>query len=160
MSIFIRNKYRKIYLQIIKKAKSENRKLLPKNHRDYVPYTRHHILPKSIFPKYKNLKEHPKNSVLLTAKEHFICHRLLTKFTKGQALYSMRHAIFFMSVIKKHYTPCARIISVITEEKMLQGHSEEAKQKMKGRKPTYGMKTGHNKGKKRIYLEDGSYFMC
>jgi hypothetical protein len=37
----------------------------------------HHVLPKSIFPQYK---KNPENLVKLTAREHFICHWLLTKF--------------------------------------------------------------------------------
>ncbi len=36
----------------------------------------HHILPKSIYPQYSNDKD---NLVTLTAREHFICHWLLTK---------------------------------------------------------------------------------
>lgn len=36
----------------------------------------HHILPKSLFPKWKRRKS---NIVPLTAREHFFCHQLLTK---------------------------------------------------------------------------------
>lgn len=36
----------------------------------------HHILPKAIFPKWKNRKN---NLVLLTPREHFICHMMLEK---------------------------------------------------------------------------------
>lgn len=43
----------------------------------------HHILPKSIFPEYKT---DPNNLVQLTAREHFICHWLLTKFVKHEKI--------------------------------------------------------------------------
>ena len=75
-------KYSKYYLLIIEKAKLENRKKLKKNHKDYIYYENHHILPKSIFKEYKNLKDNPWNGVLLTAKEHFICHILIYKHYK------------------------------------------------------------------------------
>lgn len=43
----------------------------------------HHILPKSMFPEFKKDKE---NLVKLTAREHFICHWLLTKFINDQKI--------------------------------------------------------------------------
>jgi hypothetical protein len=60
--------HRKIYEQIIAKAKSENRK---KKNGYY--YENHHILPKCLGG--LDVKD---NLVLLTPKEHFICHKLLT----------------------------------------------------------------------------------
>lgn len=47
----------------------------------------HHILPKAsdFFPEYKSLKEHPWNGVHLTAREHFIAHRLLHKAFPGSS---------------------------------------------------------------------------
>ena len=65
----IRNKYFYIYHNIILKAKCQERFKGDGNY-----YERHHIIPKSIGG---NNDEH--NLVLLTAKEHFICHHLLTK---------------------------------------------------------------------------------
>ena len=61
--------YEKIYNQIIEKAKSECRM---KNKEIY--YERHHIIPKCL-----GGSNHKDNLVLLTAKEHFICHKLLTE---------------------------------------------------------------------------------
>lgn len=68
--------YRKAYLHIIFKAKSENRKKLKKDNPNYIYYEAHHILPKSIFPLWTKRKS---NIVLLTAREHFFCHQLLEK---------------------------------------------------------------------------------
>jgi len=62
-----------LYQAIINKAKAENR---IKNKEIY--YENHHIFPKCLGG--NNNKE---NLVLLTAKEHFICHKLLTYIHKG-----------------------------------------------------------------------------
>jgi hypothetical protein len=59
--------YSKIYNSIIAQAKSENRI----KHRG-IYFENHHILPKSL-----GGGNEEKNLVLLTAREHFICHKLL-----------------------------------------------------------------------------------
>ena len=103
-------KYSKWYLDIIFKAKSEDRKKLKKDNPNYIYYENHHILPASIFPKYKLLKENIWNGVLLTAKEHFICHALIWKHYKKLNLseqYSMAKAfnkIRFGDKKQKRYT--------------------------------------------------------
>ena len=65
--------HQKVYDNIIKNAKFENRKKLRKNKTNYIYYEKHHILPKCLGG--NNDKE---NLVLLTAKEHYVCHKLLT----------------------------------------------------------------------------------
>lgn len=76
--IFIDNKYTYIYNSIINKAKSRNflTKTEAKSVLGYVEI--HHIIPKSL--RGTNEKE---NLVFLTAREHFVCHWLLVKMTKG-----------------------------------------------------------------------------
>lgn len=77
-------KYSRWYLNIIFKAKSEKRKKLKKkDNPQYIYYENHHILPRSIFPQYINLKSNSWNGVLLTAREHFICHALVWKHYKS-----------------------------------------------------------------------------
>lgn len=79
--IFIENKYHNIYYNIINAAKSRT---LPSN-----TYTEtHHILPKSL-----GGTNNPENLVVLTAREHFICHKLLTKFTIGKLKVKMVFAL-------------------------------------------------------------------
>lgn len=68
--------YRKVYMAIITKAIKENRKKLSKDAESYVYYEAHHILPKSLFPLWCKKKS---NIVLLTAREHYICHMFATK---------------------------------------------------------------------------------
>jgi hypothetical protein len=47
----------------------------------------HHILPKAaaFFPQFKNLKENTWNGIHLTAREHFIAHRLLHRAFPGSS---------------------------------------------------------------------------
>ena len=67
--------HRHIYMLIIEHAKSEEKLgIRAKGNGNY--YERHHILPKSLYPLWINKKS---NLVLLTAREHFFCHQLLTK---------------------------------------------------------------------------------
>ena len=61
--------YKRIYGQIIKNRLANT---LPES--EYGQ--KHHILPKSLYPQYKNTKT---NIVKLTYREHYICHWLLTK---------------------------------------------------------------------------------
>lgn len=65
--------YKKIYEDLCQKAKKQNRKK-----RSGVHYELHHIVPVCLGGKgnTKKTPNHP-NLVLLTAKEHYIAHRLL-----------------------------------------------------------------------------------
>jgi len=65
--MFIQNKYTRIYYELMARAKNRNMK------NDEL-YERHHILPKSFSGTNKN-----ENIVLLTIREHFIAHCLLTR---------------------------------------------------------------------------------
>ena len=76
-TIFNDTKDGKLYTKIITKAKSQNRTRLKKDNKEYIYYEKHYILPKSIYPEYSKLSDNDWNGVLLTAREHFICHLLL-----------------------------------------------------------------------------------
>ncbi len=76
---FVQNRYLYIYEAVIERALHENRS---KDETRY--YERHHIIPKSIAPEWSDLKANPWNGVLLTAREHFLAHRLLCLFTVGE----------------------------------------------------------------------------
>jgi len=76
------NKYEKWYNQITENAK----------HRILDGYKeRHHVIPRSL-----GGKDIADNLVELTAREHFICHWLLTKFTTGQDRSKMLLALQIM----------------------------------------------------------------
>lgn len=80
---FENNKYLKWYINIVTNQDKSNR-IKGKG----VYYELHHILPKTIFPEYgRRLKEFKQNTVLLTAKEHFIVHWLLIKTCKHKEHY-------------------------------------------------------------------------
>lgn len=81
--------YRHIYMLIIEHAKSQNRHKGDGNY-----YERHHILPKSLFPLWSKRKS---NIVLLTAREHFFCHKLLAKIYPGKEMAFALHLLLTTS---------------------------------------------------------------
>ncbi len=115
--------YQKIYIQIIERA--QNRKL--EGYKE-----KHHIMPKCLGG--SNEKE---NLIELTAREHFLCHRLLVEIYPKE--YKLKHALFLMAIGKqkvknKHYKVSSRIYERLKKEysQMLTGkkHSNETKQKI------------------------------
>lgn len=113
------NKYNKCYYNIINVALSRVN--------DPNAYTeKHHILPRSL-----GGTDAASNIVKLTAREHFICHLLLPKFTTGNNRYKMVHALWFMSNTKKlgkRYKPSSRIYEQVKEQRaaILRGRRGEA----------------------------------
>jgi hypothetical protein len=77
--MFISNKYKMYYDNIIENA---NSRVIE----GYVE--KHHIIPRCMGGSDDDV-----NIVSLTAREHFVCHRLLTKFTTGEIRYKMLHAV-------------------------------------------------------------------
>lgn len=86
---FIDNKYAKCYARIIDAA------ILLNRIRTDGYFEMHHILPKSkkLYPQFASLKDNPWNGVLLTPREHFICHLLLAKCFIGPQKHSMLAAL-------------------------------------------------------------------
>lgn len=82
----IDNGYTKVYNRIIDRALS----LCRSKSSGY--FERHHILPKSL-----GGDDSKENLVLLTAKEHYICHLLLTKMTSGEDRIKMLFAFHAMA---------------------------------------------------------------
>ena len=105
--MFKNNKYKSWHDAIINKAL--NRKI--KGYSE-----KHHILPKSLGG--LNNKD---NIVKLTAKEHFIVHMLLCKFTKGNAYYKMLYAFKSMcQLINNNHKRDYKITSRIAEKLKLE----------------------------------------
>jgi hypothetical protein len=110
---FEKNKYFFAYIKIVEKAKREIRD----GNLGY--YEKHHILPKSVFPEFSNLKINYWNGVVVTAREHFVLHKLLTKFTKESSsqFYKLLNAYAAMIISKKsvttarQYEDCKRAFS-------------------------------------------------
>lgn len=113
--------YKKIYNQIIEKAKSEER---IKSSNLY--YESHHIIPKCI-----GGDDSENNLVLLTAKEHFVCHKLLILIYPNQT--KLVYALWMMSngsntYRRKHLKVSSRDYE-LSRKLYIETHSE----KMKGR---------------------------
>jgi len=76
---FLENKYTNWYYKIINSAQTRQ------NINGY--FEKHHIVPKSLGGSNRT-----ENLVKLSAREHFICHWLLTKMTEGKNKISMVYA--------------------------------------------------------------------
>ena len=85
VSMFKENKYNKWYYKIINTAKLLNRS----KYTEY--FENHHIIPKCM-----GGSNHYNNLVLLTPREHFICHLLLTKFVTENFKYKMALSVNIM----------------------------------------------------------------
>lgn len=144
--IFIENKYTKWYNTIIISSKS---RILPTN----LYVEKHHIIPKSM-----GGSDSKENIAILTAREHFVCHLLLTKMTIGNNNYKMKFALSMLANTKNigegRYTPSSRIyeyskksfkesmISYWTDENR-KIHAEKISKVVKGRKLSDETKEKH-----------------
>ena len=163
---YIQNKYLNWYNQLVKKAKVRN---LTKETSDcYVEI--HHIIPRSLGG--SNDKE---NLVVLTAKEHYIAHHLLSKFTTGNQKIKMTMALFCMVTVnecKEAIQNKARIYEKIRNEysNLIRGEnhfnyglvrSEETKERIRQKralqimpKECYILRDEKLKG--QIWMNDGN----
>lgn len=127
----LENKYTSCYNNIINNAK--NRLL-----NGY--YENHHIIPRSLGGSNRQ-----DNLVKLTAREHFICHLLLTKMFEGDAKNKMVHAAWAMATLENEFQKRYKITSKIYESLRIKyatlksesmkgkpgrNHSEETKKKL------------------------------
>lgn len=127
----VSNKYQKVYSLLV-----EDRKTLQRNQKDSY-FECHHVLPRSF-----GGNNEPENLVLLTAREHFLAHWLLTKFTVGEGYWKMLCAFLKMYNISKDvsgrkdtkYKKSGRVYEKLriaySESMKGRTHSEEAKRKM------------------------------
>jgi len=148
---FINNKYTKIYYQIVSKATSRSL--------DASIYSeKHHVIPRSLGGIDDNT-----NIVVLTAREHFICHWLLTKMTsdddkkkmvyahwrmvntKNSNRYNVTSKIYEFAKLEFDKLNRGRIVSDVTRQKQKAPKSQEHKEKLK----LYSGIKHHGFGKKR-----------
>jgi len=92
MNKFIKNKYLNWYNKLCFSRQQLNRVKFKAQY-----FEKHHIIPQSLGGNNEN-----SNLVLLTAREHFIAHLLLTKFTTGKDHHKMLKAYTFMASKAKH----------------------------------------------------------
>lgn len=138
MDIYIPNKYSNTYFAIVNRSFSENR-----SRKDSRIYEHHHIIPKSC-----GGSDEPNNLVLLTPKEHYICHRLLPKMVKSKLHYEkMIYALWCMINGSKGYriSPNGKIYQQVREEQ-----SKIRSKRMKGKGNHFYGKTHSDEFKKWI----------
>ncbi|MCG7944958.1 MAG: HNH endonuclease [Candidatus Thiodiazotropha taylori] len=99
--MWLNNKYTKWYFEVIENAKKRNQELM---------YEKHHIVPKSLGG--SNKKE---NLVKLTPREHFICHMLLVKMTKGENKVKMSYALHMLLHVENAYQKRYKVNSYLYE---------------------------------------------
>lgn len=88
--MFLDNKYTKLYYQIINRSIARNH-----NKQRNDGYQTHHIIPRCF-----GGTDDDTNLVVLTYKEHRICHRLLINMTTDDSKYKMMYAY---KLFNKHY---------------------------------------------------------
>jgi hypothetical protein len=150
--MYLDNKYTITYNNIVNRAKA----------RVLDEYSeKHHIIPKCLGG--TNKKD---NLIRLTAREHFICHRLLVKMVEGKAKFQMIKAVDMMTAHSKlhnRYKISSRLYEQLKREasaamsaltKGIKKHSDDTKQKMadsaRGRKSPFKGKTHTTNSKKKL----------
>ena len=146
--------YQRIYDQIIENRKINKLEGYKENH---------HIIPRSL-----GGTNDTDNIVKLTAREHFICHVLPTKFTTGTDRHKMLYAANMMSQISRdyqsRYIPKSKIYEMLKKEfgqmhstrlagkQLTVEHRNKISQSLKGRvstPETIQKRVAKNTGKKR-----------
>ena len=134
--MYLENKYSRWYSNIIERARTRS---LPNN-----LYTEtHHIIPESFYINRTRKgplgwidgdPEATDNKVDLTAREHFLCHVLLTKMLTGTAKAKMINALWAMTKLKtidqKRYKITGRTYQTIKTIWSTREISEETRQKI------------------------------
>lgn len=129
--IFLCNRYTHWYYALITRAIARHRKKTKTG--PY--YENHHIVPKALGGTYDKA-----NMVLLTPKEHFIAHRLLTRMTSGIARSKMLRALGAVASMKQeHYSSVQFAIAreaaaQAQRERFTPEYRAELSAKLKGRK--------------------------
>jgi len=100
--LFIENKYTQWYYCIIAQAQAQTAN---------VYYEKHHIIPRSLGGSNKQ-----DNLVRLTARAHYVVHRLLTRMTTGTDQHKMCIAIFLMANTRKGFRVSSRTYQVLKEQ--------------------------------------------
>ena len=125
--MYLLNKYTTWYNNIITQAQQRV------NQTGYTE--KHHILPKSL-----GGSNDQSNLVKLTAKEHFVCHRLLVRMTVGESKRKMANAAWGMANLRNLHQGARHKVNSITYAKLKSEYKkdpasiEKIRAKLKGRK--------------------------
>ncbi len=142
--MFCYNKYYYIYNSIITNSKLQYR------NKENSYYESHHIIPKCM-----GGEDDSCNLVLLTAREHYICHHLLTKFTNHDKIhyafwamcnqsnsnqernYIVTSHIYEKAKIKFSQLQSKRLMGIKPKYTMTDEHRMKLKERMKNSNPSY-----------------------
>jgi hypothetical protein len=117
------SKYERWYYNIIETAQSQSR-----FKGNGVYYESHHIVPRSL-----GGNDDRDNIVLLTGREHFICHWLLYKFCDGDDKRKMSYAWLMMCNIsndkQERHTTNSRVYEFARRSRKITGVSEETRKR-------------------------------
>lgn len=100
--MFSDSKYTRWYFSIIDRSRLKNRA----KKEGY--FEEHHIVPRSM-----GGTNEKRNRVLLTAREHFICHLLLTKMTSGLNKRNMSFALSIMATRNRYFPKSSRLYETV-----------------------------------------------
>lgn len=123
--------YLSIYNSIISNAQKSNRRRKNRNDVNFVYYEAHHILPKCL-----GGSNDKTNLVLLTPREHFVCHQLLVKIYPGN--HKLVFAMKMMTV-----STGAHIRNNIEYEWIKRAMSSSASLSQKGKSYGFKFTKGH-----------------
>lgn len=134
--IYLPNKYTTWYFDIINAAKT----------RELAGYKeKHHIIPKSL-----NGSNKKDNLVSLTAREHFLCHWLLTKMTTGEDKMKMCMALVMMRAShanhQRYNTPITSRVYQQIKELAVEGFRNGTNKRVKEGTHNFQLvdRSGHN----------------
>jgi 5-methylcytosine-specific restriction endonuclease McrA len=139
--MYLQNKYTRWYYNIVQRAQS---RILSQD----IYTEKHHIIPQSF-----GGDNSVTNLVRLTAREHFVCHLLLTKMTTGLQRRSMAFAAWQMTHIdgRPRYAPCSHTYAFLRKQL-----SESYKGIPKTTKHWLGKKHTENTIQKQSLVKQGS----
>ena len=144
MSIFIENKFTRWYFDIIQNA--NNRTVT-----NGIYTERHHIIPRCLGG--NNLKD---NLVTLTAKEHYICHLLLTKMVGANFYHKVLHAFHLMNQPSNHRGRYRKNINSKLYQRLKEDRNTCLSEQMTGIKnPMYGRNHSEETRKLQSQLKKG-----
>lgn len=127
-----KSKYERWYYNIIKNAKCQIR-----FKGDGYYYERHHIIPKAFNGPNTN-----ENLVLLTYREHLLCHWLLTKMYEGANKAKMIHAFWALCSYKNDVRNCRKTPFRILEAAKISRRKILSEEKSGEGNPMFGKRGG------------------
>lgn len=127
-----------VYNALIEKAKTQNRIKLKKTDLNYVYYENHHILPRCL-----NGSDNEDNLILLTLKEHYVAHKLLTYiYPNHRKIVVAYHMMTYLTRYNKYVS--SKDIELAIKLKKETIVSKEKRNKLS---IVHKGKPSHNKGK-------------